>query len=384
MTHEFIRKNDKLAIVGSHRLTRDGAPYDDPTWDICVFNEAAQNEWVKRWTWTFNIHQDKNLQNTNGIGSANHWEWLQQDHGPDKVIWTQRQMDEIPNSVAYPLEAIAAWDVSDPGKQGKPYSTSTPAHAIALGLYLGYKVIHTWGVDLSSNTEYMYQANAWRYWCGVAKGMLGENFQIINGGKQLFHAKLYGYDDDTRVGPDFYKGRVQYHDAYWAKAKKRCGALKDKLMDVLSGANGAEPKDFMAVFKEAIDAYAVYGKTSGGMSEASRFAERADILHRQEFEWHAAKSQEEAKKLDHQLYKSIGHLEYAFNVWAQTQRFDARQQVVNFVDTCTQLAYNLGYMNGKTAENIFYISEFDQRLSDASGGVLSDEVLAAQNTEVKE
>lgn len=379
--HIFVRKNDNLAIVGSHKTTRDGHCMGQPGWDGWVFNEAAMQPWANGRTGVFQMHQEKNFTTTNGIGTADNWSFIQQDFGPDFVIWMQYDEPRVPNSVKYPLEEMKRnFSPLQPTGE-RPFATSTPSWALALGLYLGYKKIHVWGVDLSSNTEYTYQANAWRYWWGVAKGMLGENAQIVSGGKQLFAAKLYGYDDDTRTGADYYKQRVAFHDAYWGTAKKRCEGMKGKLVDILAGKE--EVKGFMDALKNAMEAYATYGKTAGAMSEANRLSERAEILHRQEFEFHAAKSQEEAKKIEKNLWKSIGHLEYSFNVWAQTQNPDAREQTIRFLDATTGLSYQLGFMNGKAAEDIFYIREFDQRLTDAAGGAMDDEVLAASLTEVK-
>ena len=80
---------------------------------------------------------------------------------------------------------------------------------------------------------------------------------------------------------------------------------------------------------------------------------------------------------------NIGRLEYIFNVWAQTKNMESRDQVIGFLDKATQLSYNLGFASGKSDENIFYMNEFDQRLTDASGGEVNDEVLAAQNTEIR-
>jgi len=76
--HTFERTSDRLAIVGSHVDTRKDAPFSDPSWDLWVFNEAAQMDWVKRSTGSMQLHQEKNYTNTNGIGSTDHWGWLQQ------------------------------------------------------------------------------------------------------------------------------------------------------------------------------------------------------------------------------------------------------------------------------------------------------------------
>ena len=157
--HTFTRTSDKLAIVGSHAATRELAPYDDESYDLWVFNEAPQHPWCKRYTASFNIHRPETYHNPNGISNMNHWAWLQEEHG--KPIWMQDVDPDVPDSVRFPLKEMENWAPAKPN--GKDfYFTSTPSYALGLALFLGYKVIHTWGVDLSSNTEYTFQANCWR------------------------------------------------------------------------------------------------------------------------------------------------------------------------------------------------------------------------------
>lgn len=380
--HTFERKADKLAVVGSHKETRDNAPWDDPTWDIWVFNEAAMMPWAKRVTAVFDIHQEKNYTGTNGIGNADSWGWKQQDHGID--IWMQDVDERVPNSVRYPLaEMREKFPAADPVNTGKGFFTSTPSYALALGLYLGYKTIHTWGIDLGSNTEYLYQANCWRYWCGVAFGMLGSNFKIVEGGHALFKAKLYGYDDDTRSGPDFYREQLEKHNANWARLKKRQAKLRDELTDILGGKG--DPKDFGKLFPEAQQAAMDYGEIEARIAEAERYAERAEVLHRQEFEWHAAKTREEVGKVQSRMYTEIGKFEYTFNAWLQAgnvaNKAMARNQTAAFLENALRLAYELGKLNGKYRENLFYLNEFDQKLASSGNGEQTDELLAVSNSE---
>ena len=380
--HIFERKNDKLAVVGSHKDTRDCNVWDDPEWDIWVFNEAALMPWAKRVTAAFDIHQEKNYTGTNGIGNADSWGWKQQDHGI--TIWMQDVDERVPNSVRYPLKEMRdTFPAADPAHTGKGFFTSTPSYALALVLFLGYKTIHTWGVDLGSNTEYLYQANAWRYWCGVAFGMLGGNFKIVNGGHALFSAKLYGYEDDTRSGPDFYKASLEKHNNDWPRLKKRYGKLRDELTDILGGKG--DPKDFVRLFPETQTAGIEFGENVARIAEAERYTERHEVLHRQEFEWHAAKAREATGKTQSRMYTEIGKFEYTFNAWVQAPNSEnkarARNQCASFLENALNLAVELGKLQGIYRENIYYLSEFDQRLTASGNGEQTDELLAVSNAE---
>jgi hypothetical protein len=96
-----------LAIVGSHPDSREKAPFDDPNYEIFLFNEAPQKtEIYKRWDTSLQIHKPEVYTSETNWVNKDHWKWLQQDHGPDKRIFMQEADPRVPNSVRYPIEGV--------------------------------------------------------------------------------------------------------------------------------------------------------------------------------------------------------------------------------------------------------------------------------------
>jgi hypothetical protein len=138
------------------------------------------------------------------------------------------------------------------------------------------------------------------------------------------------------------------------------------------------------LYPEAQAAALEYGECVQSMAESQRYAERSEILHRQEFEWHAATAQQEVNKLQSKLYTELGKFEYLYNVWVQTpnqqSKVMARNQCAQFLDNTLKFAFEMGKQRGRYKENMFYLNEFDQRLTASGSGEL-DEYLAVSNTE---
>lgn len=170
----------KLAIVGAEEHTRHLAPYDDPEYEIWVFNEWANADWCKRWDAVLQLHSEKIYAGKNKK-DPHHWEWLQQEHG--KPIYMQKVDSRVPNSTPYPLQEIIE-------RFGTRYFRATICYAIALALYLGYEEIHIWGVELKSHAEYKSQRDCFIYWNGVAGGKIK-----LHCCKGLFQEPLYGFEE---------------------------------------------------------------------------------------------------------------------------------------------------------------------------------------------
>ena len=170
----------KLAIVGSEIQTRHMAPYDDPEYDIWVFNEWATAEWCKRWDALIQIHGPSIYKGPNKK-DPKHWDWLQQNHG--KPIYMQAVDPLVPDSVKYPLAEIIHTFNTD-------YLRATICYAIALGLYQGYEEIHIWGVELKSHAEYKSQRDCFIYWNGIGAGRIK-----LHCCKDIFNSSLYGYEE---------------------------------------------------------------------------------------------------------------------------------------------------------------------------------------------
>lgn len=177
----------KLAIVGAEKSTRHLAPYDDPEYDIWVFNEWANADWCKRWDALIQIHPPADYKAYNpkkdpeNVKDRDHWGWLKQKHG--KPIYMHNVDPDVPDSVKYPLEGIIE-------KFQTRYFRATICYAIALALYQGYEEIHIWGVELSTHAEFKSQRDCFIFWNGVANGKIK-----LHCSKGLFNKPLYGFED---------------------------------------------------------------------------------------------------------------------------------------------------------------------------------------------
>lgn len=359
----------KLAIVGSHSVTCKNAPFDNPEYEIWVFNEAPQNcpgsdpehpalEWCKRWDVDFQMHKPEVYMSPNNMVKKDHWDWLQKNHGK-KTIYMQDYDELVPNSRRYPLEEIC--ERFPPAKFR--WMTSTPSYALALALYQGYEYIEIWGIELTSNTEYSYQLENWLYWVGVAKGILGDGL-VLHSGEVHFQSRLYAYEGEIQIDRQYFRQRADELEKDWKFADS---ALK-KAMDRLGAAVVDQKFDQIAQLSINIqDAALMAGELAGALSEAKLYADRFDPITRQEFERRAATGQNGAEQHRAQMYHEGGKVEYTFNVWKQKQILDARDQMLKFLNAQAKHAYDCGANIGIFHENQKYMMEYDARLTAAGG-----------------
>lgn len=104
-------------------------------------------------------------------------------------LYSTRTYDDVPTSVAYPLDVISA-------HFSERYFASTFDYAIAKAIYDEYDRIDLYGVKMSSVSEYAHQLKSAHFWLGVAKG-LGIAYRV-HGESELFKTKsglIYGYNE---------------------------------------------------------------------------------------------------------------------------------------------------------------------------------------------
>lgn len=354
---------NRLAIVGTHPGTRAEAPFDDLSYDIWVFNEAPQQEhWCKRWTAVFQLHKRAVYESTNNFVNKGHWDWLQQDHGTTKTIWMQEADERVPNSCRYPMDEIRM----SIGAARFGQFTSTVTMAIALGLYLGYETIELWGVDLSSNTEYAYQQPGFLFWSGVAAGIIGDGYKL-HCGLQHFSNRLYGYEGETQIAPEFYAARVAELEAATNGGAWKLEKLRERINDAITD---YKPEEYSKMVVEAQELALAHGENSGALQEARAYLNRADIadpISRQQFERRGATGQQEGDKLRTVMDKESGRVEYVFNAWRVTRAPAATQQLRMFTKNLIDLAYNYGGNLGVFNESARYMQEYDTRVQAAGG-----------------
>lgn len=345
-----------LAIVGSHPVGLDKVPWDDPDVEIWVFNEAPlKPEKYPRWNACLQIHGEEVYSSMTNWVNPDYWPWLQEDH-PGKTIWMQKEDPRVPQSRAYPLDEVLAL-------VPYRYLRSSPAAALALAIYLGYQTIYLFGSELTSNTEYSYQATNYAFWIGFAHGR-GVDLRLMCWQAE-FWQEIYGWDGELQLDAEFFKTRLAEHEtAHQTNANSLC-KLQAKLDDAMLGNRYDEVSSLAA---QVATVAQVAGETEGCATEARRYLERQDMVSRQEFERTGAKAQIDGDELRSKKDHAGGKLEYVWNVWRLHGNNAALQQFRVFLKERTELAYEVGRQYGIYRENVTYMAEYDARLQ-AAGGV---------------
>lgn len=344
-----------LAIVGSHPNGIKKVPWGDSNVEIWLFNEAPMKPGkYPRWDALLQIHTQEVYTSTQNWVNSGYWEWLQQDHG--KTIFLQHADLRVPNSVEYPLDKIL---------EMIPYRylRSSPAMALALAIYLGYQDVSLYGVELASNTEYAYQATNFAFWIGFAHGK-GIDLHL-ECWEQEFNQRIYGYEGELQLGKDHFQERAAELDQAIFEKRNTAQQLESKLDDAILAGNAQKVADLSLT----MDRFFVNSGTADSIKEeAVRYANRNDIISRQEFERRAAEAQRDGDKLRTQRDHLNGIVEYTWNAWNSTRSSESLKSFKHFLDQRNATAYSMGKMLGKFQENIAYMKAYDDRLT-AAGGI---------------
>ncbi len=175
------KSKKKIAIVGAAFSSRTLAPYDDPAWEVWGLNTSYT--WQPRWDRWFDIHDPETIKGSN----PGHWEWLAKQSTP---VYMQKQVDEIPASVEYPLDMIR--DLYG------DYLTNSISYMVALAISHQPHTIGIWGVDMAQDntkreqSEYAHQRPSCEYFVGIARG-LGIEVIIAPESDLLKTAHVYGF-----------------------------------------------------------------------------------------------------------------------------------------------------------------------------------------------
>lgn len=346
----------KVAIVGSHPATKHYAPFDDPEYDIWVFNEAANIDWCKRASGVFQMHDPSVYRSPHNRTDKKHWEWLQEAHD-DLYIWMQEKDPDVPNSSAYPWKNVVKkllpgfkWAS---GEQIE-YATSTVAYAIALAVWLEYDQIDMYGVDMESNTEYIYQRDCVAFWTGLA---LGRGIKVVqHSGAGLYDVPLYGYDGQIYYTLEELGDEAEYLENQEAAAEKRRTECEqaEAQTDLWSQA-------YIEAHSQLIDAVAQHGRAMGMLAELKFYREHnPNGVERQEFEQRTAAAKERKTKylsyMNYESGKAQGCMECG-----DVERYHeyTKSQLGN--------AYAAGFEGGIMYYNRQHMIEMEQRIRAAGG-----------------
>lgn len=187
----------RVAIVGSHPSSREQAPWDETKIPIWVFNAGAIMDWCKRADVVFEMHPAGEYTNPMAERSEYWHEFLCKQ--TIATVYMQDTDPRVPSSQKYPFYGVVNKYLKNfkRGEEVNKYFTSSPCYAIALALYLGYDTIDLYGIEMETNSEYIYQRDGIGLWLGIALG-LGVTVNIPQN-TTMFSAPLYGYDDDHNI-----------------------------------------------------------------------------------------------------------------------------------------------------------------------------------------
>ncbi len=185
--------NKTVAIVGTSDRTRKFVPFQNNNVDIWVFNSMVVQEWVPRCDVVFDMHKFETFDTYEKI----YVDWLKSNN-KKQIFYTQSHDDRFPQSTPYPFDEIMA-DLLPNFVRGEDelpiaYFTSSVCYALALAIHKGYERIEFWGIDMASNTEYIYQRDGIALFMGIA---IARGIKVyIPQDCAMFAAPLYGYDDN--------------------------------------------------------------------------------------------------------------------------------------------------------------------------------------------
>lgn len=225
-------RNSKVAIVGFAPSYPD-APFADESWDIWGLNELyglipMDKIAQQRLTW-FDIHTVDVMKASSRDGKR-----IENLAKLPCRVFTQREMPEIKNSIAYPLaymtfkyfggdannELQRAWALYQSGTNDRDelavgkfgYWTNTITMMILLAVEEGYREIGIWGVDMASDTEYAPQRPSCEYAIGYARG---EKVKVsVHPKADLLKARfVYGYQD---LEQEWQRAKMREKRQLWA------------------------------------------------------------------------------------------------------------------------------------------------------------------------
>lgn len=185
---------ERICIAGFCQTSRDLVPYGDDRYTIVGLNRGAI--FMERADVWYDLHSPL-IRGWQHRRPGKHLQFLQNFNGP---VYLHETDPEIPNSVRYPLEDVQAnlgvnlFRMAQDGTRSdsltRPYFDSSIAYELGLAITWQPKEILLVGVDLNTNSEYVFQRSGVSYLLGLAQGrgidvVLPDNCPLLTG-------QLYG------------------------------------------------------------------------------------------------------------------------------------------------------------------------------------------------
>jgi hypothetical protein len=176
------KKSDRVAICGFAPTSKDLAPYADKSVEIWGCNELYEH--IPRVDVIFELHDRSEFEST--FRNQRHLDWLKAANIP---IYMVKHYDDIPNSIPYPLHVMTS--------RFGTYFNNTISYMICLAIFMQYKWVGLFGIDMAHSTEYGGQRPSCEYFIGWARGLAeAQGFPTIHVPEESELLKcqfLYGY-----------------------------------------------------------------------------------------------------------------------------------------------------------------------------------------------
>lgn len=379
---------DTVAIVGSHTATRSDIDFDRTDCDIWVFNEALskalspdaneKDKWCKRADAVFQMHDPAVWKNPGNRNDKHHADWLKSGDTP--VIYMLEAYPEVPQAVKYPLDEVIA---NIGGLCGK-FVTSSVALAIPLAILNGYKRIEVYGVEMETETEYIYQRDAIGYWFGVCDGMGIELRADLMFMRERY---IYGYEGKVTIDLQDFHDRIKElepaRQTAWAtynRANKAYNEFAEQFK-----LDCKDPDKFIELTQAVGKAMSAAGNLNGAkqlnqiyIDKAEKAKEAADgeyMFVRQEFEqsWQAMVKNHATymNEMSATIGKAQEIIETVKNTANKGKRLKRVHKYHETVATFMNLAQQVGMFFGGANESKLYAQKLD-KLIRAAGGAKSE------------
>ena len=200
------KKPKTLAIVGTghgHQL----APTSGEVWvlnDLGIYRPGTTMLWdMHNFEWTLEENYENYSHIQEDLTDEARWERARNRdarfrriekfcNGSGCALMSIKEYEHVPTSIEYPLQGIL-----ERFPACREFLNSALSQAIAYALYLGWKSIDLFGINVEMGTEWIYQRDCVSYWVGVGHGM-GVRITISGSPRRpmrIIDRKIYGYGE---------------------------------------------------------------------------------------------------------------------------------------------------------------------------------------------
>ena len=278
-----------LVIMGTHPKSKQNFDWSRMDCEIWLFNEAASAKNEKgelkypKCDAVIQMHHEAVWKNPKNRSDNEHYNWL--SSGKTPPIYMQEVYSDVPKSVRYPIEDVLSLVknvrmVFDGEEKQFRYFTSSPDYALALAARMckykkRYERIEVWGIELETESEYVYQRMGFGFWIGVLAG-LGVPVVLHSG---MFNEPMYGYEGDLAISSKDIEKRIADLTAELGNDREQYAKEAKAFLEGLSKLAGEDVgEEIQRELNELTKRNERAGILNGKIKESDRYLEKARAM----------------------------------------------------------------------------------------------------------